>query len=242
MANHLPHSQTSPTSFVIRNTSDRKSGAFCTANDKSWVLVILPFFCVGIASLKEDAATNLDPLELQKVINIDKPDYPPELLCLTATQPLKQYFEDFYTLTTEHSSDLFLSFWKGKLLEKTQAKRTALVVLMKHVWISTFEHCEAVLSNLQKQLTKTDEIEDYFGGKNMDDIHQEITKLFQGFNKCKNKTESDSWIKKTVERINIHKFLQQYSETAASMLKLKECLGLTGEFRNLNSLADKVMY
>ena len=143
-------------------------------------------------------------------------------------------------LSVEHSSDLFMKFWQERIEKKTQ--RRELAVLVEQVWLSTFEHCDKVISSLQRETMKTTEVEELFKEKKEDThIQQEITQLYHGFNKCRKRNGNDLWIERVVKRILIHRSLQKYSEAAKSFLHLATCLNLTGEFREVKLLSDQVI-
>ena len=194
---------------------------------------------IGIVDLKKDADTDLNLMKLNDVIDTDR--HPPAFRCLISTMYLREYIEDFYTLTVEHCSDLFLMFWKEEIATKRRRFRE-LASVVKQTWQSTFEHCDKFISSLRTENMEITEIEKMFGEKEEGHIRQEITKLFHGFNKCKKRKESDSWIERVVKRIIILRSLQQYSEAAMSVLELKDCLGLTREFREVKSLSIEVTF
>ena len=189
--------------------------------------------------MKEDTSTDLSVMMLKDVIDMES--HPPAFSCLKSTLHLRKYFKDFHVLTVEHGTDLFLKFWRERIEEKRKYGRD-LVVLIEQVWQSTIQHCESVLLSLHNGTMKTTVIEELFREKDDICIQQEITKLFHGFNKCRQKSDNDSWIEKVVKRIVIHRSLQQYSETAKHFLLLKECLNLTGEFREVKLLSDQVNF
>ena len=186
--------------------------------------------------MKEDTSTDLTGKMLKDVIDIES--HPPEFSCLQSTLHLRKYLEIFYVLTVEHRSDLFLKFWQETIEKKRHGRH--LVALIEEVWQSTVLQCEFFLSSLRNGTMKTTVVEERFRGKGDVSIQEEITELFHGLNKCIKRNDSDSWIEKVVKRILIHRSLQQYSETAKSFLLLKECLNLTGVFREVELLSNEV--
>lgn len=112
----------------------------------------------------------------------------------------------------------------------------------KKLWIPAFAKCEKLLSQLRDYSLSLTTVDQLFKGKKTTFITDTIHQLYSGVEMCRNGREVKEfmWIEGVVERMEQYWKLCQYSSTAEVFLKLRDVLKLSGNFNQVEGLADKV--
>ena len=184
--------------------------------------------------------------------------------CFSFADPLKPYLCPFNIMSSIYPSDLFNKFWQDKLTELGQTKGlvsfhdiTELTELgqtkglvsfhdiTELVWKPVFVQCQLLLSDLKSWKLKLHEVDQLFKERYYEKqkaLLRDITNLSQAVNKCQGIVEQDSgWIKDATNRISQYWNLCNYHEAAQAFIKIRDTLGLTGNFSLVERVAKQVM-
>lgn len=133
----------------------------------------------------------------------------------------------------------FLKFWNAQI-QKFQSQEVDVSKFFQLVWEPVFIDCCRYLESLKEKtikLTSVDELLDQYSEK---DLEIELCLLEERICKCNDTPSNPSWIKPCVQRMQHYRLLRQYASTAKTILKLKEILALTGNFKLIEAISVKV--
>ena len=166
--------------------------------------------------------------------------------CFSFADPLKPYLSPFNIMSSINPSDLFNKFWQDKLNELGQTKGlVSFHDITELVWKPVFVQCQLLLSDLKSWKLKLHEVDQLFKERYYEKqkaLLRDITNLSQAVNKCQGIVEQDSgWIKDATNRISQYWNLCNYHEAAQAFIKIRDTLGLTGNFSLVERVAKQVM-
>ena len=166
--------------------------------------------------------------------------------CFSFADPLKPYLSPFNIMSSIYPSDLFNKFWQDKLTELGQTKGlVSFHDITELVWKPVFKQCQMLLSDLKSWKLKLHEVDQLFKERYYEKqkaLLRDITNLSQAVNKCQGIVEQDSgWIKDATNRISQYWNLCNYHEAAQAFIKIRDTLGLTGNFSLVERVAKQVM-
>ena len=166
--------------------------------------------------------------------------------CFSFADPLKPYLSPFNIISSIYPSDLFNKFWQDKLTELGQTKGlVSFHDITELVWKPVFKRCQMLLSDLKSWKLKLHEVDQLFKERYYEKqkaLLRDITNLSQAVNKCQGIVEQDSgWIKDATNRISQYWNLCNYHEAAQAFIKIRDTLGLTGNFSLVERVAKQVM-
>ena len=188
----------------------------------------------GIDSLKNDCDVDLSMKRLSEIFHISgsRTHYP----WLSSDHGILPYAQKFYTMTVDLKSKIFFQIWKDSLQKVTSGK--SVLEGVKKVWEASIDHSEKLID--KKLSIKLTEIDRLFQCIDSSQIEKELTAFCQGICKFKN-IGSCQWVSNTARRIQFHRSFHDYVKTAETLLEMKRCLNLTGDFAEMDELVDQVL-
>ena len=141
--------------------------------------------------------------------------------------------EYLHVMGNVYHNDLFESCWRKQLCKMCDHLTTFNRVYRK-VCIPVLVECKEILLSLQQKTMTLEDVDKYF-----QKFHQEIivennlSMLCQGIQQCFPDIEilpAKKWIRGMVEHIQEYKEINSYINVAMIVLKLKESMGLNGDF------------
>lgn len=161
--------------------------------------------------------------------------------CFQNAAPLFPILPKITILFQMHQSTTFQKFWNAQI-KKFQDKLLKIDDVAEEIWETAFRDCCQYLENLKNRTVKlvvVDEILDQYTN-NVATLEAELDALEKGICKCSNIPSDPSWIGPCVHRMQEYRSLRQHANVARAILKLKETLGLTGNFAVIEKLAAQV--
>ena len=149
-----------------------------------------------------------------------------------------------FCVFNELSSSLFHDAW---ILTRREAKcqnpNLSVSDLEQKVWNPAFNHCQAMLKELQTLSITLSNVDKLFWNYKENELTVQFKLLDQGISKCVHKNPMITWVQKTVDKITEYRRLCDYSDAANSFLELKKLLKLSGgDFKNVQKISGQVIF
>ncbi len=188
--------------------------------------------------LKEDAEKDFSTTRIADAIQCryqqtDKHD----LIGFTAvTKELLGFALEVRLLHETHPSNYFNKVWK-EAYEKRRIHAATLVDFVRELWRDVLGQCEKFIKRYQTGAVQLSEVEETFGKYNKGQIKRELCTLHKGLFECRRVTESTTWVQEVVKTIQHCRELKQYADTASAVIELRDCLNLTGDFKEVQNIS-----
>ena len=168
-----------------------------------------------------------------------------EIKCFNSAKALFPHIENFFILSKKYANNLFHSFWLGALSQVGRNNRgLTFEEVINLVWKPVFERCIQLLKDLQSWKMQLSEIDEALKGKysSQEDLRRDLENLSKAVSECCGGLENLKWIKKVCNRIWQYWELCNYHEPAKAFLKIRDSLGLTGDFSLIDRVARQVRH
>lgn len=155
--------------------------------------------------------------------------------------------DQFHVMMEQEKPDLICKLWDTAVEDQLKKKSPDLSFkeVHIHVWRPVYQACEDTIEKLSTLHLPLHSVKEYFFpyGSKMK-LEEELKKLCNAINICRKSTSQtciqSSWIRDAVTRIFDYKQLCQYAGAAGTFLKLRDTLGLTGDFAVVEALSKAV--
>ena len=158
-------------------------------------------------------------------------------------EPIRMYF-DF--MERMYKNDLFHRVWSDATRKASHRKDELTIQdIVDEIWRPAFKECEeTILEGLRDESIDLQAVDSYFKCyDNIETIEGHLHRLFSGVELCHGRTPPQAcpaWISVAVHRIHDYWSLSDYAAAAKTILDLKDKLKLTGDFRVITTIAEKV--
>ena len=166
-----------------------------------------------------------------------------QIKCFNSAEALFPYVEKFFVLSKKYANTFFESFWVEKLSQVEQNKEVLTFKdVIDLVWKAVLDRCVRLLKDLQSWKMQLSEIDEALKGKysNQEDLMRDIENLSKAVSECCGGLKDVKWIKEVSSRIWQYWELCSYHEPAKAFLKIRDSLGLTGNFSLIDRVAKQV--
>ena len=157
--------------------------------------------------------------------------------------PIRMYF-DF--MERKYNNDLFHRVWNDATKNASHRKDELTIQdIVDEIWRPAFKECEeTILEGLRDESIDLQAVDSYFKCyDNIETIESHLHRLFSGVELCRGRNPPQAcprWIHEAVHRIHDYWALSDYAAAAKTILDLKDKLKLTGDFRVITTIAEKV--
>ena len=135
-------------------------------------------------------------------------------------------------------NDLFCQLWREEIAAQ---KSISVAVVSEQIWPNAYSRIQELMDSLHKRTIKLSTVDGYLAGykseADLDRIMRELHTALNGSLEC---GEDDKWIPAVVENIAQYRTLKRYEKAAETFLSLKDKMNLTGDFKEVETLACKV--
>lgn len=202
------------------------------------------YFFVGLDDLRSEIDSNHKSSPINSLCQCVEKG--PVFLSLQSALPLDGITTNFNIMRTSQS-DLFQSIL-GKYMKNAAAsvkrkEREKLTIedIKTVIWDPTFTECVSLLNSLSDKSILLVNVDFYFKSIQQN-MEWQLRILNAGIDKCdSSQTPSHTkWIDDAVQHIKDYWSLLTLSKAARVVITLKNKLGLTGDFKAIETLADQV--
>ena len=167
------------------------------------------------------------------------------VVCFPTVKPIEPYLERFYAISYTHSNDLFNKFWQERLAKvRKDIGMIQFTQVNEFLWNPVFDRCVSLLDDLYSGQFKLSAVDALFKANYSNDrqrLNKDLQKLHTAINICMGKSPgSYGWIMTAVEQMGQYWDLCNYREAAQAFIKIRDTLGLTGDFRLVERVAKHV--
>ena len=175
-----------------------------------------------------------------------------EFFCFNLSEDVEDMLDEFHVLMEVVKPDLICKLWKTAVDNQFKAltageKSPDLTFKEVHsyIWRPIYHECEDTIEQLSKLHLPLHKVKDYYFPYNTKaKLQKELNKLCDAINNCrKSKGQAvlnNLWIQDAASRIFTYKQLCQCRGAAETFLKLRNTLGLTGDFAVVEALSKAV--
>ena len=197
---------------------------------------LLGFIESDIDTLERDCGVDLSRKKLSELFQKsgNHTQYP----WLFSDPGILPYAQNFHTMTFDLNSNVFFQVWKEKL-PKPSAGKSVLEGVRK-VWEGSLDQSVKLIDQLKQLSIKLTDVDRLFQHVDSSQIKRELTAFCQEIHAFKN-IGSCQWISDTAMRIQFYRSFHDYIKTAETLLKMKSCLNLTGDFAEMDKLVEQVL-
>ena len=164
------------------------------------------------------------------------------VVCFPDAKPIESCVDDFYVISYTHSNDLFNRFWQERLAEVRKDVRITRV--NEFLWKPVFDKCVTLLDDLHSGLLELSAVDALFKDNYSSDrekLQVDLNKLHSAVSICRGEPSNNSaWIKTAVNQMGQYWDICSYQEAALAFLKIRDTLGLTGDFGLVERVAQNV--
>ena len=163
-----------------------------------------------------------------------------QIKCFNSAKALFPYVEKFFIISSKHANTLFESFWLETLSQVEQDKEALTFQdIIDLVWKPVLDQCIQLLNNLKTLKIQLSDINKLLKEKcsNQESLTRELENLSKAVSECCDEVKDLKWIKEVSDRIRQYWELSSYGE---AFLKIRDSLGLIGDFSLIDSVSDKV--
>ena len=167
--------------------------------------------------------------------------------CFLAAFPLDPIKVKYDFMVRHYQNDFFHRIWEHTAIRVDRAG-TGLTIpdIVTKIWNPAFEECCQILDSLSNCSITLREVDERFlrFNRNIGTIKFHLEQLHRGVEVCHNRKpppRCPPWIDSAVERMQQYWTLSRYAKAAQTVLKLRDELGLTGDFALMETIAKKVL-
>ena len=149
--------------------------------------------------------------------------------------PLREMLPRFALFST---NDLFCQLWREEIAAQ---KSISFAVVSEQIWPIAYSRIQELMDSLHKRTIKLSTVDGYLAGfKSEADLDRILRELYTALNGSLECEGDDKWIPAVVENIAQYRTLKRYEKAAETFLSLKDKMNLTGDFKEVKTLARKV--
>ena len=161
-----------------------------------------------------------------------------------SSEALDSMLTSFYFFSDRFQSNIFDKIWCSTLRQASKKGLLHTITdIVTQVWEPVFAECCKLAEDLYSEEIKLKHIECYFDPRDEHMFHN-IKQLSEAIKACtvlpEGQSASNSWIRTVVDKMEMYWSLCSQAEAAKTVLDLKECLRLTGNFDVIEEVADKI--
>lgn len=204
------------------------------------------FFCQGLDDLRAQLGADYDNHPINQLCTADGPSrfIYHRFQSAKPLEPIRMRFDFMERL---YKNDLFHRVWDGAT-RKAAARKHELSIedIVDDIWRPAFKECETtILGGLQDGSIKLQAVDHYFRryDNNIEKVESDLHQLHKGVESCYGRNpppKCPQWIRNAVSRIHKYWTLDQYASAARTILELKKKLKLTGDFHQMDTIAEQV--
>ena len=164
-------------------------------------------------------------------------------ICFQLAQPLEPMLKNYNIMFSTHQSDLFMKLWKSKLREIS--KSTAglkFADFVTTIWDPVYKDCCQLVDSVKMKSIKLSDVDRYFGVyESYRGVRESLLSLYKACEACEGRsTNTGQWVRGAVDHMQQYWSLCEQAEAANTVLKLKDSLKLTGNFKTIEDVASRV--
>ena len=167
------------------------------------------------------------------------------MVCFQAAGCLQSFVEHYFILAHKYNSTIFNSIWSStmKCVCRSNPDMTISDVGPR-VWEPTFVQCWQLLEELSSASITLASVDKNFKQYKMqtDNLKDQIYILSKGVSECLQVPSKSAWISNIVDQIIQYWSLCDHREAAKSFLRLRDALNLTGDFKDVERISEKVIF
>ena len=159
----------------------------------------------------------------------------------------EEMLNQFHVMMEQVKPDLICKLWDTAVEDQVKKMSPDLTFkeVHKHVWRPVYQACEDTIEKLSTLRLPLRSVKEYFFPYSSKiKLEEELKKLCNAINMCRKSNSQtciqSSWIRDAMTRIFDYKQLCQYGGAAGTFLKLRDTLGLTGDFAVVEVLSKAV--
>ena len=145
--------------------------------------------------------------------------------------------DKFYLIA---QNDLFSQLWEGKVAE-IGVTSISITVVSQQIWPKAYSHAQQLMEALHGRTMKLADVDHYLAKyKAPAELTSILMNLNNHLNTCTGSSHDGKWIGNVVDTIMQYWSFMKHQEAAKTVLRLKEELKLTGNFKRVKALASQV--
>lgn len=161
--------------------------------------------------------------------------------CFEDASPLQPFLKQFAYLSDDYPSMLFGFIWKEEIFAHDHSHEVTFSDVATCIWQPVFEKCCVLIDGVQSRTIKLKDVDYYFRQFRGDNISDDLKCLFSAIEAFYGRRVTNcDWIRKAVHRMEQYWALCEQGKAAKTVLDLKQKLHLTGDFRVIEDVADRV--
>jgi len=207
-----------PTFLLIGDLKDRLEDGCRTIESKE------EYFQLAINQLYEV----INGIEVYAILNINDKE---------VTEMLKP----FSIMMQTNKTIISHTVWNDHVRKKVSGAKLSLPEVAKNVWAPCLKEMQQIVERFYNGSVTLQEIDYYLKDILPQNLQQEVFSLVEGCNKYLNKKAPNSWISQFVMSVNRYRVICQAQQAAELVLKARDALMLTGDFKKLENLREKVL-
>ena len=149
--------------------------------------------------------------------------------------PLSEMLPKFALLFPNY---LFCQLWREEIAAQ---KSISVAVVSEQIWPNAYSRIQELMDSLHKRTIKLSTVDGYLAVYESEaDLDRIMRELHTALNGCLECEGDDKWIPAVVKNIAQYRTLKRYEKVAETFLSLKDKMNLTGDFKEVKTLAHKV--
>ena len=175
-----------------------------------------------------------------------------EFFCFDLGEDAEEMLDQFHVMMKKVKPNLICKLWDTAVEDQyrtlTSGKNSPDVTFREvyiRIWRPSYQECENTIEQLSTLQLPLHKVKEYFFSYSVQrKLEEELNKLCNAINICQ-KSSSQAfiktpWIRDASSTIFTYKQLCQYGGAAETFLKLRDTLGLTGDFAVVETLSKAV--
>jgi len=166
-------------------------------------------------------------IEVYAILNIEDKEV------MDMLKPFSIMMRDYKTIISH-------TVWNDHVRKQASGAKLTIPEVATNVWAPCLKEMQQIVEKFHNKSVTLQEIDYYLKGISPQYVQQEVISLVEGCNKCLNIITSNNWISQFVMSVNRYRVICQAQQAAELVLKARDALLLTGNFKKLENLREKV--
>ena len=169
----------------------------------------------------------IDGTEVYATLNIEDKDV------MDMLRPFSIMMQDNQTIIS-------FNVWNDHVEKQAGSAKLSLTEIATSVWAPCLVEIQQIIESFHDRSVVVQKIDHYFKDLPLQSLEREVITLVEGCNKCLHMTKPTSWVMQFVNAVNSYRDACQAQNAAELVLKAKDTLMLTGNFKKLENFREKV--
>jgi len=169
----------------------------------------------------------INGIQVYAILNIDDKEV------MDMLRPFSIMMQDYKTVISH-------TVWNYHVKKQANGVKLTIPEVATNVWAPCLEEMQQIVVKFHTRSVTLQEIDYYLEGISPQNLQQEVISLVEGCHKCSKMITLNNWISQFVMSVNRYWVVCQAQQAAELVLKARDALMLTGNFKKLENLREKV--